>query len=535
MEDHRIDDVVIVGGGTAGWMTAAYLGKAFGDGVQITVVEAPSIPRIGVGEATVPNLQPVLFDFLGVPEDEWMRSCNASFKMAVKFVNWRTAGPGSTIPRSDDHGSDHFFHPFGTLPEHSRLPLSHYWFAKRERGDDARPFSYACFREPPLMDANLAPRFPDGTPATRYAWHFDAQLLADFLMRFSIDRQGARHVTAEVDHVALDDRGYVASLHTSDGRRIDGDLFVDCSGFRGLLINQTLNEPFLDMSDRLLCDRAVAAAIPHDDEEIEPYTSAIAMPSGWTWKVPLLDRFGSGYVYSSAFQTDDGAVEEFCQLWNLAPDEVSVRRLGFRVGRNRRAWVKNCVSIGLSSCFLEPLEASGIYFVTAAVYQLAKHFPDRRFDPARIERFNREIEMMFDDSRDFIQAHYSYSPRNDTEFWRATKELALADDFLEKVEMYRTGLPVNQPVSDENTYYSNFEAEFRNFWTNGSYWSILAGLGVLPDASPAAITYRPDALEGADVLFNDVQQRQEELLALLPRNRDFLQRLHGEEARLTAV
>lgn len=203
-----------------------------------------------------------------------------------------------------------------------------------------------------------------------------------------------------------DSNGYITALRTEEGRRLDGDLFVDCSGFRGLLINEAMNEPFIDMNDHLLCDSAVATPIRHDDAAngIEPYTSAIAMRYGWTWRTPLLGRFGSGYVYSSQFASQDEAIRDFCNLWQLDPEDTPLNKIRFRVGRNRRSWVKNVVSVGLSSCFLEPLESTGIFLIYAALYQLAKHFPDRRFDPVLIDRFNRKIDTLFDETRDFLQA-----------------------------------------------------------------------------------------------------------------------------------
>lgn len=528
--DHRIRDVVILGGGTAGWMTASYLGKMFEGNVRITVLEAPTIPRIGVGEATVPNLQRAFFDFLGLSEDDWMPHCNASFKMAVKFINWRTTGEGSPSARRLPNGqSDHFFHPFGILREHGHVPLSHYWVNRVHEGRTDEPFDYACFREPPLMDANLSPRWLDGRRSTAYAWHFDAQLVAAFLRDFAVEQQGVVHIEDEMVRALQDQRGFVTMLETKGGRRIKGDLFVDCSGFRGLLINQALGEPFIDMSDHLINDSAVATAVPHDDEAngIEPFTSAIAMPAGWTWKIPMLGRFGTGYVYSSQFASKDEATLDFARLWGLDPDTTEFNQIRFRVGRNRRAWVNNVVSIGLSSCFLEPLESSGIYFIYAAINQLAKHFPDRRFNSALIDSFNREIEEMFDDTRDFIQAHFYYSPREDTPFWKANKELHLPQQMLDKMAMYKAGLPINQPVTDEGTYYGNFEAEFRNFWTNGSYYCIFAGLGVVPDHAMPSLTYREGLIEGAEPLFDDVKREQSELAASLPTHYEYLKHIHG--------
>ena len=529
--DERIRDVVILGGGTAGWMTAAYLAKALQDTVTITVLEAPAIGRIGVGEATVPNLQRAFFDYLGIAEEDWMRECNASFKIAVKFINWRTPGRGQATPRTLDGRPDAFHHPFGLLPWHDRVPLSHYWAHRVAHGQTDEPFDYACFKEPAIMDAKRAPRHRDGSRATFYAWHFDAALVADFLCRFAVKKQGVVHVQDVLDEVVKDERGFITGLRTESGQLIRGDLFVDCSGFRGLLINEAMDEPFIDMSDHLLNDSAVATQVPHDDAAhgIEPYTSSIAMSSGWAWRIPLLSRFGTGYVYSSQFADQDEATQEFCEMWGLDPEDTEFNHIRFRVGRNRRAWVKNCVSIGLASCFVEPLESTGIYFIYGAIHQLAKHFPDAGFDPRLIDSFNREIEFMFDDTRDFLQAHFYYSPRVDTEFWRANKELALSEDIQQKVAMYKAGLAVNPPISDETGYYGNFDVEFRNFWTNGSYYCILTGMGVRPDHPLPALSYRPESIRGAEPVFDEVRRQQSELVANLPSLYEYLRDFHAAE------
>lgn len=526
--DNKISRVVILGGGTAGWMTASYLAKALGRTVSITVLEAPTIPKIGVGEATVPNLQRAFFDFLGLAEEEWMPECNGSYKMSVKFINWRTPGEGQATSRMIDGRPDHFYHPFGHIPDQDQVPLSHYWSYKRLRGMTDEPFDYACFWEPVAMDQRKAPRWLDGKPATQYAWHFDAHLVADFLCRFATKKQHVAHVRDEMVQVLKDPRGFISGLRTKTHGVIEGDLFVDCSGFRGLLINQAMAEPFVDMSDQLLCDRAVATAVPHDDDAngVEPYTSAIAMPGGWTWKIPLLGRFGTGYVYSSQFTDQDRATEDFCRLWGLDPDNTPLNQVRFRVGRNRNAWVNNCIGIGLSSCFLEPLESTGIYFITAAIYQLVKHFPDKSFDPVLIRRFNTEIETMFDDCKDFIQAHFYLSPREDTLFWKANKELHVAEQMREKLAMYKAGLPFAIPVSDVDSYYGNLEEEFRNFWPISSYYCIFAGLGVLPDRPLPRLRHMPDSVARAEEHFADVRDKQRDLVASLPSTVEYLRQIH---------
>ena len=526
--DNRVKRIVVLGGGTAGWMTAAYLGKALQGTASITVLEAPSVPRIGVGEATIPNLQSAFFDFLGIPEDTWMRECNASLKAGIKFINWRTPGPAQAAPRATDGEPDAFYHLFGVLPAHEQIPLSHYWFHDRAEGRTTQSLVRACFPEALALEAGRAPRFADGRPATRYAWHFDANLVAGFLRRFATGKQGVVHVADTMTEAELDERGFVTALHTESGQRLDGDLFIDCSGFRSLLIHDAMGEPFLDMSDHLLCDSAVATQFPHDDAAgIDPFTSSIAMDAGWTWKIPLPGRTGTGYVYSSQFTDADQATTDLCAIWGLDPDSYRFNRIRFRVGRNRRAWVRNVVSVGLSSCFVEPLESTGIYFVTGALYQLVRNFPDLRFDPVQIERFNTEIATMFDDTRDFLQAHFYFSPRTDTEFWRANKNLTLSDAIQRKVAEYRAGLIVNQPVVDESTYYTNFEAEFRNFWTNNNYYCVLSGLGVLPDRPLPLLAHRPESIAGAAGQFEAIKQQQAALLAALPDNNAYLRQLHG--------
>ncbi len=514
-----VQNVVILGGGTAGWMTASYLKRAFPD-LRITLLEAPGIPRIGVGEATVPNLQKVFFDFLGLPEDQWMRRCNAAFKVAVKFCNWRQ-------PRTES-SSDHFYHLFGLIPSVGPLSLSQHWALQHSQGDPTA-LDYACYKEPPLLDAKLAPRHRDGSRAMYYAWHFDAHLVADYLREVATG-WGVQHIVDQLENVELAADGSVAALYTRAGRKLGADLFVDCSGFRGLLINKALAEPFLDMSDHLICDSAVATAVAHDDDAngVEPYTSAIAMDAGWTWKIPMLGRFGTGYVYSSRFQSREQAARDLCALWDLNPARTSLNEIRFRVGRNRRAWVKNCVSIGLSSCFVEPLESSGIYFIYAAIYQLAKHFPDKSFNPTLVQRFNEAIEAMFDDTRDFIQTHYLTTPREDTPFWRANKyDLRLSDNVQHKLATYKSGLAVNTALSQADSYYDNFDFEFGNFWTNSSYYCILAGMGWMPDVLPRVRHASAAELELAQEQFRALKRESARLAGQLPSNYELLRQLHG--------
>jgi tryptophan halogenase len=355
--------------------------------------------------------------------------------------------------------------------------------------------------------------------------------VAEFLKKWALKR-GVRLVVDTLDHASLDERGNISGLHMESGATLSADLFVDCSGFRGLLINKTLDEPFIDMGDHLFCDRAVATAItknPEEQNDIEPYTSAIALKHGWVWKIPQFGRVGTGYVYSSKFVSEDDATDEFLGLWNLDPSKVKLNKIRFRTGRNRRSWVKNCVSIGLASCFVEPLESTAIYFTYAAIYQLVKHFPDKSFNPVLIDRFNQEIGLMFDDTMSFIQAHYYTSPRSDTPFWRANQqELCISDDLKGKLETYKAGLPVNQ-VSDVERFYTSFETNFHSYWNNTSYYVILAGLGYLPDRPMAKLLYQPSLQAKAATMFANVKQESQQLLTELPPLYKYLQKLYQGE------
>lgn len=506
-------------------MSASYLKKSFPN-IQVTVVEAPTIPRIGVGEATIPNLQTAFFDHLGIAEETWMRRVNASFKMGIKFVNWAE----NPIPGVDQY----YYHLFGVMPNCQGIPLSHYWAQKRLLNSSQDRLDYACYKEPVMSDAALSPRFADGRRATFYAWHFDAQLLAEYLKEIS-QGMGVELVPAEVDHVTKDENGYITSVDTTDGRKISGDLFIDCTGLRATLIEKWMGERFIDMSDYLLCDAAVATQMPYASPQPTPapYTTATALKAGWCWNIPLLDRFGTGYVHSSRHTTTDEAIQEFSQHLGIDPDQQQWNRIRFRVGRMQHAWSKNCVAIGLSSNFLEPLESTALYLTYGALYQLCRFFPDKSFDERLIERFNAEVNYSYDDCRDFVQMHYATTRRSDSTFWRANQsEITLSDSLQEKLRMYRAGLPVNAVQHDAAGYYSNFEFEYRNFWTNGSYYCVLTGMGVYPENVFPKLLYNTSAVEEAEMVMQKIQREAGELVNKLPTNYQFLQALHAEGSSL---
>ncbi|MFF2745462.1 tryptophan halogenase family protein [Kitasatospora sp. NPDC058048] len=525
----RIASVVVLGGGPAGWMTAAHLRAALQGTVSVTVLEEPETAGDAGIEAALPALQDSFFDPLGIAEDDWMRACDASFGTAVRFVNWRTPGAGRPDARQlPQGGPDAFYLPYGPLPEHDRLPLSHYWFNRHQHGVTAVPFDHACFREPPLLDARRSPRWMDGSRATHYGWHLDRARLTDFLRRHATTELGVLRVPGTLARVDLDANGYLETLHTTAGEALSGDLFVDCSGPRARLLRQAMAEPYLDLGDQP-CDRAVTVRLPHDDYAlgIEPYRTVIAMPSGWAGKVPLLGRFESSYVYAGAFADAGTATEQLCRLWGLDPDRAEVAETVFRAGRTRRAWVRNCVGIGASAGLLDPLEPTALHFVVSALQQLVRHFPAGAFTPALLDGFNRAVATEFDEARDFVQAHYACAPRTDTPFWRAHREIDVPASLRAKTVAYRAGLPLGAPPAEERPYCGGGAPEPGRLWSNAGYCAVLAGLGVEPDAPLPALAHRPESVRGAEPLFDRIERQQRNLVDTLPDAHDYLRHLHG--------
>jgi tryptophan halogenase len=512
---HQIRSIVIVGGGTAGWLTAAYLSRALNRGpqptCQITLVEASDIPTIGVGEATIPTLLNT-FEFLGMPEQDWMVKCGATFKLAIKFKNW--------VDRSD---GDLFWHPFGLEPVTTgpSISISHYWLKRRLQGHP-EPFAASCSEAVRLCRAKKAPRFSRDAPYTgrvHYAYHLDAGRLATYLKERA-KADGVRQVVDRVLDVCLDEQGFISQLITEKNGQLHGELFIDCSGFRGVLINQALGEPFTPYTDSLLCDRAIAISRPYDqgdayDEKrggINPYTTATALGSGWVWHTPLVGRSGNGYVYASAFISPEEAEVEFRQhLGENSAKLVEARQLKMRVGKTRRTWVKNCVSIGLASGFIEPLESTGIYLIEAGLQNLVDCFPDKQFQPAIIEHYNRLMTRQYEEIRDFVVMHYCLSQREDTPFWRANKyDLDVPPSLQAKLELWQTMWP-NNP--------RRFDGLFVDF----SYICILAGMGCLPPQSLPLLDYQDD--EEARQLFSGIRKRAEILEDKLPGHSDYLKQL----------
>lgn len=516
--------VVIVGGGTSGWMTAAYLRKAMGERVDVTVVEAPDIKTVGVGEATFSTIK-LFFDYLGLPEHEWMPQCNATYKLAIRFENWTAEG-------------GHFYHPFQRYDVVDGYNLGEWWM-KLKRGEQA--FDYACFTTPAICDAKRSPRFLDGRVYDDrvqgiftgdaicdnkfladhqvqypYAYHFDASLLAKYLEGYGTQR-GVKQIHDQVLEVALTEDGSIDYLRTRDNGHLKGDLYVDCTGFRGLLINQALQEPFISFQESLLCDSAVALQVPVDIQEngIRPYTTATARDAGWIWNIPLYGRVGTGYVYSSEFISKDQAEAEFRNYLGPAADGCPANHIRMRIGRTRNSWVKNCVAIGLSSGFVEPLESTGIFFIQHGIEELAHHFPHETPDEETIRSYNRAVAECIDGVRHFLTLHYRASERRDTDFWQATQSTVLPTELSDRFQLWKKRLPSAKNI---NPAYHGFESY--------SYSVMMLGLNYLPEQNLPVLDYMDDrnALEA----FRAVRRKSEQLVATLPSQYEYLSHIRAE-------
>jgi tryptophan halogenase len=452
-DDNRIKRIGIVGGGTAGWMAASILARALpGTGCVITVIESPDIGTVGVGEATIPPIIDLL-RFLNINEADFVKHTQATYKLGIKFTHWRSAG------RS-------YWHPFGAFGAMINLrPFFHAWQKAQGAGMDLRFNDFSLCAA--LGDAGKF-RFPDATAqgpvsGLRYALHFDASLVARYLRSYS-ERLGVARLERTVAEATLRADGFLDELIFDDGTRLQADLYVDCSGFRGLLIEGALKTGYLDWTGILPCDRAVA--IPTELSTARPpYTEAYAHPAGWRWRIPLQHRVGNGYVYSSAHLSDTQALDDLLSAVEGKPT-ADPRFLRFVTGRRKLLWNRNCVALGLSSGFLEPLESTSIHMVMSGAYKLLEHFPNRSFAQENIESYNRELIEEIERIRDFIVLHY-LTGRVDTPLWASCQSMKLPDTLERRIELYkRTG---------------RIRYRAGELFTDLSWFYIFDGIGITPE------------------------------------------------------
>jgi hypothetical protein len=434
--------ITIVGGGTAGWLAAAFLNrfckaKDTKHNLEITLIESPAIPIVGVGEASLPGMV-VLLNQLGVSESEFFKLTDATFKVAAHFIDWNRDDKGRPIeflnilnaPSAIDGRqlADYFitFDPARTGPEAGLAYV--------------RAFSPVV----EIVRGNLAPRrpgAPDFSGEIGYTYHFDATKLAAFLKDVATSR-GVKHVLDDVDAVNLDERGFVKSLNLRRQGERAIDLVVDCTGFRGSILQQALGEPFEPYSDHLLNDRAAVVQIPHKDPRImAPTTRATGFSAGWNFQIPLTTRVGTGYIFSSRFISDEKAIEELLAFYGDQAKGCEPRIIPIRTGRVRNAWVKNCVALGLSSGFIEPLEATAIFMSDLGTRWLHHYLPTLDFEPELAAAYNRQIRRVYEEVRDFVQAHYHLNNRQDSEYWRAARGMKLSSRLQENLKVWRHTTP----------------------------------------------------------------------------------------------
>lgn len=505
-----VTSVVIVGGGASGWMSAAFLQRFLNSDperspVRICVVESSDIPVIGVGEATIPSLKGTM-EYIGVPESMLLEAAHGTFKQAIRYSGWG----------DPDDPQDYFYHPFDYGVQQVYEWMGHSWL---ERNPGAQPFEFgrALSIQCRLCERCRAPWEPTrrgDLPEVRYAYHLDAVLLANLLRRTATDR-GVEHVVGKVSDVALADSGDITAVVLEDGRRVQGDLFVDCSGFHGLLLTNALREEFLSFAPDLVCDRAFALQLKEDPAEpIVPYTRARAMRGGWAWTVELQHRHGAGYVFSSSHLTDQQAMDELLQ--SVGEERVlsafTPRVIRMRSGRHRRAWVRNCVAIGLAGGFIEPMESTGIYLSELGVRTLTECWPTAADREIMAAEYNRRLADFYDELLDFIVFHYRLARRRDTEFWHDAAEKGRVSERLRhNLELWKHRAPMPPDAGTRGTVFIHL-----------SYQYIMAGMR--PDIGRG---YRRIGLyrrADEESILKAVQAKGDEYLLALPDHREMLRR-----------
>ncbi|QNN65153.1 tryptophan 7-halogenase [Sphingomonas rhizophila] len=488
-----VRDVVIVGGGTAGWMAASALIKALGNKITVTLIESDEIGTVGVGEATIP---PIMFfnKLLGLDENEFVRETNATFKLGIDFVDWRRLG-------------HRYFHNFGLLGAEIRngTGFIQYWLRSIAGNASADPSTFSAETLAAAQGLfGRAGRDNSGLPNINYAFHFDASTYAAFLRRYS-ERRGVVRREGKVVGVEQDgESGNITFVTMADGRRIKGDLFFDCSGFRGLLIGETLGSDYESWNHWLLNDRAIAVPCERT-EQTTPYTRVTARKAGWQWRIPLQHRIGNGHVFADSFIKEDEARDILLANVDGKP-LADPRTLRFTPGRRRRCWVKNCIAMGLSSGFLEPLESTSIHLIQVAVMKLIAFFPDRRFDPIVVDRYNDEMNLLLEAIRDFLIAHYHVTERDDSDYWNYLRTMEIPTSLADKLELFRTR---GETLPGPNELFSEI-----------SWFAILWGQGIRPTGyHPVADAMPQDDLNlTLDRIRAAIQQR----VAGLPMHDDYI-------------
>ncbi len=483
--DQKIKNIVIVGGGTAGWMTAAALSHVLSlKKCRIQLIESDQIGTIGVGEATIPTIHKYN-QILGIDENDFIKHTQGTFKLGIQFVNW--GGVGSS-----------YVHPFGGYGMSvGYLGFHHYWQRYHTQNPEADPGDYSIGVQGALKYKFMPPAQIPNSPLAQisYAYHFDATLYAKYLKVFAEER-GVERIEGEVVKVSLrESDGYVDSITLKNGISIQGDLFIDCTGFRALLIEQALNTGYEDWSHWLPCDSAVT--VPSKSMNPPPsFTRSAAHAAGWQWRIPLQHRTGNGHVYCSKYMTDDTAKKIL--LDNLEGEALSEPKVvRFKTGMRRKFWNKNCVAIGLSSGFLEPLESTSIHLIQSSISKLLAFFPHASFDQVDIDKYNEILTDEIVNIRDFIILHYKITQRTDSEFWNYCRHMEVPISLQRKIALYKSS---GRLFRDNNELFDDV-----------SWFAVMHGQGLIFEK------YHPLVDEIEDGKFS---QLMEEIKAVIARSAD---------------
>ena len=487
MDNIKIQKVVVAGGGTAGWMVAASLAKLLGKTLDITLIESDQIPTVGVGEATIPTLL-TLHKLLDINEQEFMAEVNGTFKLGISFENWR------------DVNKD-YIHSFGfTGKDCWAAGFQHFWL-KGQRMGIAKDFGEYCGE---LVAAKQDKFAIVPKNMLNYAYHIDAGLYAKYLRKLA-EKHGAKRVEGKIVEVSQNNEtGFIEKLTLASGKEIEGDLFIDCSGFRGLLIEQTLHTGYDDWSHWLPMNSAVAMQTEITSDPI-PYTRAIARDAGWQWRIPLQSRMGNGLVFCDRYMSDDQAIQALVD--NVEGEKINDPRvLKFKTGMRRKHWNKNCIAMGLSSGFIEPLESTSIHLIQRSVTRLMQMFPYDGIREPDINEFNKQMEFEILNIRDFIVLHYHVTDRQDTPFWRFCRSMNVPDSLQHRIELFKqTGRVFQVPT----------ELFGENSWTQ-----VMLGQGLMPEQYHPIVNMMSD--EELNNFLSGIDQTVTNLVGQLPSHKDFI-------------
>lgn len=505
--DKPIKNIVVVGGGTAGWIAAGRIAALHaGDGgIEVTLIEAPNIPTVGVGEGTWPTMRNTLRK-LGISESEFLRKCGATFKQGAKFARWVNGGE-----------DDFYYHPLVLPQGFTRMHLAPYW--QRDLKPYGQSFSNAVCYQEQLCERGLAPKqmtTPEFASVANYAYHLDAGRFAQLLERHCTQKLGVRHLRDEVLSVNIEPNGDIESLNTRNSGALAGDLFVDCTGFSSRLLGGHYQVSFVDRGDALFIDRALAVQVPYENEDdpIACHTISTAQDAGWIWDIGLTRRRGVGYVYSSGHTSAAQAEQRLRDYVGPAIDTLSVREIPIHCGHREKFWVNNCVAVGLSAGFLEPLEASALVLVELSAEMIAEQLPARRdLMDITARRFNETFRYRWDRIVDFLKLHYLLSRREEA-FWRDNRDPASVPDSLrELLALWRHRPPADCDFTSNNEVFPA-----------ASYQYVLYGMGF--ETEVGSLAYRLRDGEAAAEHFAANRKATTRALAALPKHRELLEKIH---------